>query len=121
MACSPFRFQMTLSQEVFSADLNFLVSETGKEFVGVSPAGILNKVFLGSFNTLDEGYEVMLNGNEVIIDAKILLNGSAYETKPTKGAVIKDRDSNHFKVMEVTKEDFGPGYVISVASRYQRA
>ena len=111
----------TISAEVLSSDLSFLIRETGKEFVGVTPTAITNLVFNGSFNSLDEGYEVMVNGNEVTIDAQIMLNGADYATLPTKGAVLQDRDGNNFKVLDFTKEDFGPAYLLQVAAQYQRS
>jgi hypothetical protein len=110
----------TINSEVLGADLDFLIGETGKDFVGVTPTGIASKVFMGSFNRLQDGYDVMLNGNEVTIDAEISINGDNYPTLPTKGAVIKDRDENHYKVLDIAKEDFGPGYVLRVMARYQR-
>tara|TARA_R110000824_G_scaffold95520_5_gene229659 strand:- start:313 stop:654 length:342 start_codon:yes stop_codon:yes gene_type:complete len=110
----------TINSEVLQADLDFMIGETGKEFVGQTPAAITDKVFFGCFNALDDAYEVMMNGNEVTIDAEIVINGKAYPDLPTKGALLKDRDGNHFKVHEITKEDFGPGYVLKVIARYQR-
>jgi len=110
----------TISAAVLSSDLDFLIRETGKEFVGVTPGAITDLVFLGAFNTLDEGYDVMVSGNEVTIDAQIILNGSGYSTLPTKGAVLQDRDGNNFKVLDIEKEDFGPGYVLKVMAQYQR-
>jgi hypothetical protein len=110
----------TLNTEVLTSDLDFLIKETGKEFVGVTPAAITDLVFLGAFNSLDEGYDVMVSGNEVTIDAQIILNGSGYSTLPTKGAVLQDRDGNKFKVLDITREDYGPGYVLKVMAQYQR-
>jgi len=108
----------TLTPSVLSADLDFLISETGKEYVGVSPSNIEDKVFFAAISTVTEGYEVELAGREVIIDAEIMLNGDAYDTLPEKFGVIKDRDNVYFKVLEVKKEDFGPAYTLKVVSRY---
>ena len=110
----------TLNTEVLTSDLDFLITETGKEFVGVTPAAITNLVYLGSFNSLDEGYDVMINGHEVTIDAQMILNGSVYSTLPTKGAVLQDRDGNNFKVLDIATEDLGPGYVMKMMAQYQR-
>lgn len=110
----------TLNAEVLSSDLDFLINETGKEFVGVTPAAITDLVFLGSLTVLDEGYEVMQSGHEVTIDSQIMLNGSGYSTLPTKGAVLQDRDGNKFKVLDIDREDFGPGYVLKTMAQYQR-
>ena len=109
----------TLNFDVLGSDLDFLIAESGRKFVGVTPTGIADKTFNGSLTSLEEGYDVMLQGNEVTIDAEILLNGKAYSTLPTKGAVLKDLDDNHFKVLDVQKEDFGPAYVLRVMARYQ--
>ena len=108
----------TLNLEVLSSDLNFLVGEQGKPLVGVSPAAIADLTFTGSISSLEEGYEVELAGRDVVLDAEILINGNAYSTLPTKGAVLKDLDGTHHKVWEVTKEDVGPAYRLKVASRY---
>ena len=110
----------TLNTEVLTADLDFMIQETGKEFVGVTPAAITDLVFIGCLTMLDEGYDVMLSGNEVTIDAEIMLNGAAYSTLPTKGALLQDRDGNKFKVLDISKEDFGPGYVLKTVAQYQR-
>tara|TARA_R110002020_G_scaffold168202_2_gene356878 strand:+ start:1020 stop:1361 length:342 start_codon:yes stop_codon:yes gene_type:complete len=110
----------SINASVLGHDLNFLINETGKEFVGVSPAALTDKVFKGSFNSLDESYDVMLHGHEVTIDAEIILNGKEYETLPTKGTVLKDRDGNEFKAVDVKREDFGPAYVVQVIAKYQR-
>jgi hypothetical protein len=67
----------TLSKSVLSTDLDFMIHETGKDFTGVTPAAITDKVFNGSLNTMQDSYDVMLNGNEVTIDAEIMLNGKA--------------------------------------------
>ena len=109
----------TLNFDVMATDLDFLIGESGRQFIGVTPTGIAALTFNGSLNSMEEGYDVMLQGNEVTIDAEILLNGNAYTTLPTKGAVLKDLDDNHFKVLDVQKEDFGPAYVLRVMSRYQ--
>ena len=111
---------MAINIDLLATDLDFLISQAGKELVGVTPAGITDLVFVGSFTTMEEGYEVMLQGNEVTIDCKIVLNGKAYSTLPTKGAVLKDRDSKYFKVMSIDKDDYGPSYTLNCAAQYQR-
>ena len=108
----------TLSNSVFSFDLDFLIRETGKEVVGVSPPAIADKVFLGSFESLTEGYEVEINGRDVELDSEIVIDGSAYPDLPAKGSVLKDREGNFFKVFEIRRESFGPVYAMKVASRY---
>jgi len=111
---------MPINNDTLSYDLDFLIREAGKDFVGVTPSGITDLVFMGSMSTMQEGYEVMLNGNEVTIDCRILLNGGAYSTLPTKGAVLKDRDGTYFKVMSIRKDDYGPSYTLDCAAQYQR-
>lgn len=111
----------TLSNDVLGSDLDFLIAETGQDFIGVTPAGIADKVFTGCLNSMAEGYDVMLSGNEVTLDANIVLNGNAYATLPTKGALLKDRAGSFYKVFDVVNEDVGPGYRLNVLSRYQRS
>ena len=111
---------MAINLNVLASDLDFLIEQAGKEFVGVTPSAITDLVFMGSASTMEEGYEVMLQGNEVTIDAKIVLNGGAYSTLPTKGAVLKDRDGTFFKVFSIDKDDYGPSYTLNVAAQYQR-
>jgi hypothetical protein len=102
---------------VLDHDLDFLISETGKELIGVSPAAIAAKTFIGSFQSLEEGYEVELSGREVMLDSEIVINGNAYATLPTKGAVLKDLDGTHYKIFEI-KKDFSSAYKMNVASQY---
>ena len=109
-----------LSKSVLSGDLDFLISETGKDFTGVSPAGIASKVFVGSLAEIEEGYELEVNGREVLIDARLTINAEAYETKPTKGAVLKDPNGTKYKVVQVAFEDFSPSYVLPLSSQYAR-
>ena len=108
----------TLPDSVLSFDLDFLIQDSGKELVGVSPAAIADKVFIGSFQSLTEGYEVELAGRDVELDSEIIINGDSYLDLPTKGSVLKDRDGNFFKVFEIKREDNGPAYRLKVASRY---
>ncbi len=107
------------NDESLGFDLDFMIEQTGKELVGVSPATIQDLVFVGSFQSLEEGFEVDLAGREVELDSEIVINGSNYSVLPTKGALLKDRDGNHFKVFEIKREDPGPIYRMQVASRYQ--
>ena len=107
------------NEETLGADLDFMIKQTGKELVGVSPSGIKDLVFIGSFQSLDEGFEVDLAGREIELDSEVVINGANYSTLPTKGAVLKDHDGNHFKVFEIKKEFPGQAYKMQVASRYQ--
>ena len=102
---------------ILDLDLDFLIGETGKELIGVSPSAIENRSFIGSFQSLDEGYEVELSGREIILDSEIVINANAYSTLPTKGAVLKDLEGNHYKVFEI-KKDFSSAYKMNVASQY---
>tara|TARA_R100001163_G_C5062024_1_gene199018 strand:+ start:1310 stop:1654 length:345 start_codon:yes stop_codon:yes gene_type:complete len=108
----------TLDLSVLTYDLDFLVKETGREIVGVSPTAIADKVFVGSFESLTEGYEVEVNGRDVELDTQIVINGDAYPDLPIKGSVLKDRAGTFYKVFEIRKEDYGPIYSMKVASRY---
>ena len=78
----------TLNLDVLAADLDFAIGETGKAFVGVSPAGIAGLTFTGCLSSIVDGYEVELAGRDVILDAEILLNGNSNSTLPTKGAIL---------------------------------
>ena len=50
------------NDESLGFDLDFMIEQTGKELVGVSPATIQDLVFVGSFQSLEEGFEVDLAG-----------------------------------------------------------
>ena len=107
------------NEEALGFDLDFMVKQTGKELVGVRPVAIKDLVFIGSFESLEEGFEVDLAGREIQLDTEIVINGSNYSALPTKGALLKDRDGNHYKVHEIKREDPGPIYRMKVISRYQ--
>lgn len=109
-----------LDKAVLSSDLDFLISETSKDFTGVSPAAIAGKVFAGSLAVIEEGYELELAGREVIVDSRLTINGAAYAVKPTKGAVLQDPAGTNYKVVVVHFEDFSPCYVLTLSSQYAR-
>ena len=108
----------TLDQTALGADLDFIIDETGKDLVGVSPPAIAGLTFRGAFSSLEDGYEVELAGREVQLDGEFVINGSAYTTLPTKGAVLKELDDTHHKIFEVPREAVGPAYRLQVISRY---
>ena len=110
----------TLSKSVLSNDLTFLINETGKDFTGVTPAALAGKVFKGSLAILEEGYEMEISGREVIIDSKLTLNSTSYQTLPTKGAVLQDAAGTSYKIVMVHQEDFSPSYVLTLSSQYAR-
>tara|TARA_Y100000593_G_scaffold73232_1_gene134530 strand:- start:105 stop:446 length:342 start_codon:yes stop_codon:yes gene_type:complete len=109
-----------LDKDLLSSDLDFLISQTGKDFTGVSPAAIASKIFVGCLAVLEEGYELEVSGREVIIDSKLTINSSAYEDLPTKGAVLKDPAGTKYKVVQIHREDFSPSYVLTLSSQYAR-
>ena len=108
----------TLSKSVLAFDLDFLIAETGIQLTGVSPPAIADRVFVGSFEALTEGYDVEISGRDVELDSHIVINGDAYPVLPEKGALLTDPDGTFHKVFEATREEFGPVYRMKVASRY---
>lgn len=110
----------TLSKTILSNDLDFLISETGKNFTAVSPVALADKVFHGALALLEEGYEIEVAGREVIIDSRLTINSTAYDALPTKGAVLQDPEGTKFKVVQIHREDFSPSYVMTLSSQYAR-
>lgn len=109
-----------LSFSVLSNDLDFLISETGKNFTATNPAALSGKIFVGSLAILDEGYELEISGKEVVIDSKLTINSSGYDALPAKGAVLQDLAGTQYKVVMVHQEDFSPSYVMDLSSQYAR-
>ena len=109
-----------LSFSVLSNDLDFLISETGKNFTATNPTTLSGKVFVGSLALLEEGYELEISGKEVVIDSKLTINSSGYADLPTKGAVLEDLKGTKYKVVMIHQEDFSPSYVMDLSSQYAR-
>ena len=110
----------TLSKDFFSYDLDFLISETGKTFVGVSPSRISGINYTGAITTTDEGFEVELNGREVELDSEIIINTNKQTEQPSKGSILRDPDGNLFKVFDTKGEDFGSVLRLRVVSKFQK-
>jgi len=108
----------TLSKSLLEFDLDFLISETGQDFTGVTPAAIAGKVFRGAISVLEDGYEVELSGHQVILDSKLTINSASYEDLPEKGAVLTDPEGTKHKVAIVNREHFSPCYVLTLTSQY---
>mgnify|MGYP000141138242 CR=1 FL=1 len=108
----------TLNKEFFSFDLDFLISETGKIFEGVSPSRIQGIQYSGALRTIEEGFEVEMSGREVELDSEIIINRSHHSEIPSKGSILKDPDNNLFKVFDTTGEDYGSVVRLRVVSKY---
>jgi hypothetical protein len=103
-----------------SADLNFLISEKKTELEGVTPTTIQGKKFLTAIGIITDGYEVELNGREVILDTEIILNKSMYQVVPQKGAVLQDSEGTKYKIFESVKEPLGPFLKLQAISQFAK-
>ena len=110
----------TLNEAVLSADLNFLISQSPVSLTGVTPSAIASIVYVGSLQSLEEGYEVELSGREVTIDTEFVLNKTEYSTLPSKGAVLLDTDGTKYKVMDIKRERLGCLVKFYFTSQYAR-
>jgi hypothetical protein len=108
----------TLSKDFFSYDLDFLIEETGKQFTIRRPASLEGVTFFGAMQSIDEGYEVELNGREAELDSEIIMNTTGHNELPGKGAVLEDQAGNLFKVYDTKGEDYGPVLRLRVISKY---
>jgi hypothetical protein len=110
----------TLNKDFFSQDLDFLISETGRIFTGVSPERIQGVEYQGALRSIEEGYDVELYGKEASVDTEILINRDHYQEQPKKGSVLKDDRENLFKVFDTEGEDFGSVLRLRVVSKYAK-
>ena len=112
----------TLSKEFFSNDLDFLISETGVQVVGVSPARIEGVKYVGAFRSIDNGIDLELHGVEDDVDTEIIINRDNHDGNqiPSKGSILKDDENNLFKVFKTTREDFGSVIALQVVSKYAK-
>lgn len=110
----------TLSKDFFSYDLDFLIAETGKTFVGVSPSRIAGINYTGAITTTDLGFEVEMNGRDVELDSEIIINTDHQNQQPSKGSILRDPEGNLFKVFDTKGEDFGSVLRLRVVSKYQK-
>lgn len=109
-----------LNFSVLSSDLDFLISETGKNFTATNPPSLSGKIFVGALALLEEGYEMEVSGKEVIVDSKLTINSGSYDALPTKGAVLEDPAGTSYKVVVVHEEDYSPSYVMTLSSQYAK-
>ena len=110
----------TVKKSVVASDLDYLIGEQGTELTGVSPTAIASTVFVGSFQSIEDGYEVELSGKEVMIDTEFIINETKHVTNPSKGAVLEDSDGVKYKVALVKKERLGVLMKLYLTSQYQR-
>ncbi len=108
----------TLNKDFFSFDLNFLISETGRDFTGVSPSRIEGIIYKGALRSIEEGYEVEMSGREVELDSEIVINTDKQTEQPEKGSILTDSEGNLFKVFDTMGEDFGSVLRLRVVSKY---
>ena len=111
----------SVKSSVVSNDLNYLIGQQGTELTGVSPTGIADTVYVGSFQSIEDGYEVELSGKEVMIDTEFIINESKHATNPSKGAVLQDSAGTKFKVAMVKAERLGVLMKLYLTSQYQRS
>lgn len=108
----------TLNKDFFSFDLDFLISETGRDFTGVSPSRIQGIIYKGALRSIEEGYEVEMSGREVELDSEIVINTDKQTEQPEKGSILTDSEGNLFKVFDTMGEDFGSVLRLRVVSKY---
>ena len=110
----------SIERGAISADLNFLISESQTELEGVTPSTILGKKFLTAIGIISDGYEVELNGREVVLDTEIVLNKSMYQVVPQKGAVLQDSEGTKYKIFDSIKEPIGPFLKLQAISQFAK-
>jgi len=110
----------TLNQDFFSHDLDFLISETGRSFTGISPDRIKGVVYQGALRSVEEAYDVEIYGKETSVDSEIVINRDHQAEQPGKGSLLGDDQGNFFKVMETEGEDFGSVLRLRVVSKYAK-
>lgn len=110
----------TLDRDFFSQDLDFLISETGRSFSGVSPDRIQGINYLGALRSIEESYDVEIYGREASVDSEIVINTNNQEEQPSKGSLLKDDQGNLFKVFETEGEDFGSVLRLRVVSKFAK-
>ena len=110
-----------VKKAVMSNDLDYLIGEQGTPLTGVSPTGIADTVYVGSLQSLEDGYEVELSGKEVMIDTEFVINEIKQATNPSKGAVLQDSDGVNYKVALVKKERLGVLMKLYLTSQFQRS
>lgn len=110
----------TLNKDFFSHDLDFLISETGRVFTGISPDRIKGIKYQGALRSVDEAYETEIYGREASVDSEIVINSNKQSEQPGKGSLLGDSDGNYFKVLETQGEDFGSVLRLRVVSKYAK-
>jgi len=110
----------TLSKEFFSHDLDFLITETGRTFTGVSPERIKGIKYQGALRSIEEGYDVEIYGKEMSVDSEIVINRDHHDEHPGKGSILEDTKNNLFKVFEIEGEDFGSVLRLRVVSKFAK-
>jgi len=110
----------TLNRDFFSHDLDFLISETGRSFTGISPDRIKGVIYQGALRSVEEAYDVEVYGREASVDSEIVINRDHQAEQPGKGSLLEDDQGNLFKVFETEGEDFGSVLRLRVVSKYAK-
>lgn len=110
----------TLNKDFFSQDLDFLISETGRVFTGISPDRIKGIEYQGALRSVEEAYDVEVYGRESSVDSEIVINTDKQSEQPGKGSLLGDTEGNFFKVMETEGEDFGSVLRLRVVSKFAK-